>query len=750
VWSWDHLEHQAQDRCHRIGQTREVNIYRLISERTVEENILKKAQQKRMLGDLAIESGDFNTDFFNVADFFDDETLGDDDAEVGDEAGPAAVAEPDAVSQAEMAAAMSKAEDESDRMAAEAVSKEVLLDAQEFDEAQPFPDDPKYATSTSEGEGATEDELQVNLKAQLDALQGIEKHALSVLQRYLEPAHQTRLEQARQAILEKDQQLKDLEAKIKEQEELESEDDDELFYDKDEAYAAYVDEALKGQKVYAPPNPNAPEEVYVEPAHAMQYRVGYLAFAPLPKHDRQKRFRKTRHGDKRPSNKRKYADGVENRYGKPHDGADQKSRRPLSSSQRYTGGSLFRRPEKDKQPMRHPIKRPLRMLPGKEKREVDSNKDAPSWVVDEDYALWQIVRTYLNPNGTINWHLVADAFNTSVSFTGRYRSTNQCRDRYFRTIMPREEGKEVDDSDDQPSSKKRKEKHANGGVLPVKVKAKAPATTNRLREMDNGKSLLSFHQACFTAAQQVAVLHRGKLTKGTERHGSHETILQSITFPPPGPFTPAQLSQRRIEKDKQLKEQQQAGQDQRGAGAAGSSAARAGAKARAHSLSNMPADAVATALPAGGVAAPLAGAAPPSGNPGWPPAGVATAAPVAAAAAAAAATPGVQPTRSAAELAQLALTHFKRQESRVLIYSIYNNPDLDEGTKVAKLTAVINSLSQQYTAQRQAAALAAQQAAPGGAAAATSTSPSTARLTTTHTPTFSQSPGFGSPPPPGQ
>lgn len=58
------MDAQAQDRCHRIGQTRDVHIYRLISERTIEENILKKANQKRMLGDIAIEGGNFTTAFF--------------------------------------------------------------------------------------------------------------------------------------------------------------------------------------------------------------------------------------------------------------------------------------------------------------------------------------------------------------------------------------------------------------------------------------------------------------------------------------------------------------------------------------------------------------------------------------------------------------------------------------------------------------------------------------------------------------
>lgn len=37
---------------------------RLISEKTIEENILKKANQKRLLGDLAIEGGNFTASFF--------------------------------------------------------------------------------------------------------------------------------------------------------------------------------------------------------------------------------------------------------------------------------------------------------------------------------------------------------------------------------------------------------------------------------------------------------------------------------------------------------------------------------------------------------------------------------------------------------------------------------------------------------------------------------------------------------------
>jgi ATP-dependent DNA helicase len=52
---------QAQDRAHRIGQTRPVIVYRLATKDTVEESLLMSADAKRRLEKLVIRKGGFKT-----------------------------------------------------------------------------------------------------------------------------------------------------------------------------------------------------------------------------------------------------------------------------------------------------------------------------------------------------------------------------------------------------------------------------------------------------------------------------------------------------------------------------------------------------------------------------------------------------------------------------------------------------------------------------------------------------------------
>uniref|UniRef100_A0A6N2KFJ9 DNA helicase n=1 Tax=Salix viminalis TaxID=40686 RepID=A0A6N2KFJ9_SALVM len=129
------MDQQAQDRCHRIGQTREVHIYRLISESTIEENILKKANQKRALDHLVIQSGGYNTEFFKKLDpmelFSGHKTLQiknmkrEKNHNNGNEV---------SLSNADVEAALKYAEDEADYMALKKVEQEEAVENQEFTE----------------------------------------------------------------------------------------------------------------------------------------------------------------------------------------------------------------------------------------------------------------------------------------------------------------------------------------------------------------------------------------------------------------------------------------------------------------------------------------------------------------------------------------------------------------------------------------------------------------------------------------
>ncbi|KLU81122.1 helicase swr-1 [Magnaporthiopsis poae ATCC 64411] len=88
------MDKQCQDRCHRIGQTRDVHIYRLVSEHTIEANILRKASQKQMLDDVVIQEGEFTTDYFNkisIRDVMKDGDNGNPILAQGDEAANAAM-----------------------------------------------------------------------------------------------------------------------------------------------------------------------------------------------------------------------------------------------------------------------------------------------------------------------------------------------------------------------------------------------------------------------------------------------------------------------------------------------------------------------------------------------------------------------------------------------------------------------------------------------------------------------------------
>ncbi|OQS01190.1 hypothetical protein ACHHYP_01742 [Achlya hypogyna] len=56
-----HQDSQAQDRCHRIGQTKDVAVYRLIVENSFENRMLERANAKRTLERVVLSRGEFSS-----------------------------------------------------------------------------------------------------------------------------------------------------------------------------------------------------------------------------------------------------------------------------------------------------------------------------------------------------------------------------------------------------------------------------------------------------------------------------------------------------------------------------------------------------------------------------------------------------------------------------------------------------------------------------------------------------------------
>ncbi|KAG7202049.1 hypothetical protein KM043_004730 [Ampulex compressa] len=189
------MDAQAQDRCHRIGQTRDVHIYRLVSEKTVEENILKKANQKRLLGDLAIEGGNFTTAYFKsstIQDLFNiDQTENDASARMAEvleqskdrekvlQKDAASVSQPTSYLEEKMAigaleSALAAAEEDLDVQAAKTAKAEAVADLAEFDENIPLDEAEKEEVQVSKAE------LEVqNLVSQLTP---IERYAMKFVE----------------------------------------------------------------------------------------------------------------------------------------------------------------------------------------------------------------------------------------------------------------------------------------------------------------------------------------------------------------------------------------------------------------------------------------------------------------------------------------------------------------------------------------------------------------------------------------
>jgi helicase SWR1 len=157
------MDKQCQDRSHRIGQTRDVHIYKFVSEYTIEANILRKSNQKRLLDDVIIQKGDFTTDYFNKVNWRDameekepvDEAGAAMDRVLGEKAGLLGDAK-----------VMHSVEDTEDQNAAHVAQKEIVDeindDQVDFSESVAMPTNANADAATRRAEQEAVDRLRKN------------------------------------------------------------------------------------------------------------------------------------------------------------------------------------------------------------------------------------------------------------------------------------------------------------------------------------------------------------------------------------------------------------------------------------------------------------------------------------------------------------------------------------------------------------------------------------------------------------
>lgn len=228
------MDAQAQDRAHRIGQTREVHIYRLVCQSTVEENILTKAKQKRHLDHLVMSEGNFTEGLL-----FSSSNLRD---MLGATADSTDATEDKTLSQGELTAAMAAAEDDEDVSALRGAEAEAVQENAEFDENAPIPteeDDDERPTSSSalvSSKDATGDEVDAEFEswqaslgsndfsAIENALKPVEKYAIAYrtnLEPYYSVHYLTEQQRLEEILNDEESQKWDIETIEMEKEEAE-------------------------------------------------------------------------------------------------------------------------------------------------------------------------------------------------------------------------------------------------------------------------------------------------------------------------------------------------------------------------------------------------------------------------------------------------------------------------------------------------------------------------------------------------
>ncbi|XP_027842625.2 helicase domino isoform X2 [Aphis gossypii] len=578
------MDAQAQDRCHRIGQTRDVHIYRLISEKTIEENILKKANQKRLLGDLAIEGGNFTASFFKsttIQDLFQVNTT-DDQRSVhileSEFSHSHSTSDGDRNAINVFETALAAAEDETDVAAAKTAKEEAVADLAEFDEAIPIVEQNDVKLSKADMEvQALEKQLSCIEKW---AIRLMENNEMDWATKQVAAAEAELEQQKQEWKVEQQQAAKRTEERMNPKRKLPDSDDGEddsmdlTFINKFQI----VYPNLGSKKSDVPKNLilgpwSGESEIYHDPLYFSQYSYIPMTEAQLPPMPSARKRPRTdvTFINNRTSLPVSLSSSTKSVYGTRDNNAGEW--RPNENIFPHLPRSMFDRASGALLKMRNDIRiqryrginRPMTMTlaslkPPLPARPVPEPPHVPEWLIHEDYSLLQAVQrvqemtlnlVILCPAHTPNWDLVSELVNMMSRV---YRSPKQCKNRYESVIVAREEGRML-----QEQLLKKQKKKINRGLRTSQIYTTDGNRTNTQLRISRFNGLLSVaakrQPLCRTNSQYVP---SQSANTPLIPNASHIAILkENYDVDYNVPLGPMQVISRRTDRMIREKQQQQ-------------------------------------------------------------------------------------------------------------------------------------------------------------------------------------------------
>ncbi|XP_029475019.1 E1A-binding protein p400-like isoform X2 [Rhinatrema bivittatum] len=531
------MDAKAQEWCDRIGRSKDIHIYRLVSGNSIEEKLLKNGT-KDLIREVAAQGNDYSMAFLTqqtIQELF-EVYCPPEDSGFGVKAEEFVVLSQEPSLMESIAPKFARPFIE----ALKSIGQEEAEDARLSD-----PGPGSLITESCEAQYKEETEDLKELATVVEQLTPIEKYALNYLECFYMSSDKEKQEIVEHLTAAKREweinHLKELQEwevrMLLEEEEL-------LTYTREDAYSKeFVYESSEGQTeimpLWTPPTPPQDDnDIYIDSVMCLMYDTTPVPESKLPPVYVRKERKRHRMDPAAAGRKKKQRHG-------------ETVIPPRSLFDRAVPGLLKMRRESKEQKKNILLKQQAQFakpLPALVKPPTEAGPDNPEWLISEDWALLQAVKQLLelplnlsiiSPAHTPNWDLVSDVVNSCSRI---YRSSKQCRNRYESVIIPREEGKLM-----YEANPKKKTKSI------YKTKNSRPLRTSQIYAQDEGAG----HTQLFTNRFEIMKVIAGKRSPPIkpllgmnpfQKNPKHASVLAESGISYDKPLPPIQVASLRAER----------------------------------------------------------------------------------------------------------------------------------------------------------------------------------------------------------